>query len=90
MDSHGSAWAMQSSGRWKNAASRSRTGISASSRHSRGVAAELSVPHIQELIQDGEKVVIDGIRSPEEVSIFREHFGDDMLLKCVHAPEKDR
>jgi dephospho-CoA kinase len=54
------------------------------------IAADLSIPSIEDILDEGNKVVIDGIRSPEEISKFKEYFGDDMILKSIHAPTQQR
>jgi len=52
--------------------------------------ADLCVPHIQEKIENGRKVVIDGIRSPEEIERFRDAFGTDILFNCIHSSRQKR
>ena len=38
----------------------------------------------------GEKVVIDGIRCPEEVEVYRKEFGDTLHVVGIFAPQKLR
>ncbi|MBI1974195.1 AAA family ATPase [Candidatus Micrarchaeota archaeon] len=56
----------------------------------RGVAGELSLPYLRDVLGHEDMVIIDGIRSPEEPEIFKREFGDDFMLICVWAPFKLR
>jgi dephospho-CoA kinase len=48
--------------------------------------ADRSLPHIESALEDSDTVVIDGIRSGDEVERFEEAFGEDFLLVTVEAP----
>ncbi|GAD51337.1 dephospho-CoA kinase archaeal [Halarchaeum acidiphilum MH1-52-1] len=48
--------------------------------------ATRSLPIIEDALDDGDVVLVDGIRSDAEVERFEEAFGDDFLLVNVHAP----
>jgi len=50
----------------------------------RGVVAELCIPHLEKLKTET-VVVIDGIRSPEEIDVFKTKYGDDFVLISVWA-----
>ncbi len=54
----------------------------------RGVAAELAIPAIKKLAKSEDVIVIDGIRSPEEIDIFKEKYGKDFILISVNASFK--
>lgn len=58
--------------------------------HGRGIVAELCVPHLKELLKKEELIIVDGVRSPEEPEVFKQHFGEDFVLVCVWAPFKLR
>lgn len=51
------------------------------------IIAELCIPHVREAgSKGGPGVVIDGIRSHDEVARFKQEFGGDMLVVAVFAP----
>ncbi|QSG13818.1 AAA family ATPase [Halapricum desulfuricans] len=52
--------------------------------------AERSLPIIREALEDGDTVVVDGIRSDVEVERFREAFGEDFELLSIEAPQEVR
>ena len=55
----------------------------------RGVVAELCIPHLDKLKTEA-VVVIDGIRSPEEIDVFKKQYGEDFVLIAVWASLKTR
>src|SRR6056297_2461320 len=52
--------------------------------------AEASLPHVEEALAESETVVVDGLRSPDEVARFRERFGDDFSILAVEASFETR
>lgn len=48
--------------------------------------AEASLPHIKAALEDHATVVVDGIRSGDEVDVFEERFGESFVLVGVEAP----
>lgn len=52
--------------------------------------AEASLPHVEEALGDAETVVVDGLRSPDEVALFRKRFGDDFSILAVGASFETR
>jgi dephospho-CoA kinase len=54
----------------------------------KGVVAELCFPHIDKLKSDF--VVVDGVRSPEEVKIFKRKYGNNFLLISLQASPETR
>ncbi|SDR29700.1 AAA family ATPase [Natronobacterium texcoconense] len=48
--------------------------------------AERSLPMIEDRLEDGDAVLVDGIRSDTEVDVFEERFGDDFTLVSIEAP----
>jgi dephospho-CoA kinase len=52
--------------------------------------AEASLPHVEEALAESETVVVDGLRSPEEVALFRERFGDEFSILAVEASFETR
>ncbi|SFC19667.1 Dephospho-CoA kinase [Halobiforma haloterrestris] len=48
--------------------------------------AERSLPMIEDRLEDGDAVLVDGIRSGTEVDVFEERFGDDFTLISIEAP----
>ncbi|WP_435183942.1 AAA family ATPase [Halobellus sp. EA9] len=52
--------------------------------------AERSLPMIESELEDGDVVLVDGLRSDVELDRFREAFGDDFLLVSVEAPFETR
>ncbi len=61
-------------------------------REERGndIVARLCVPIIKELAKREEIILVDGIRSYEEVELFKKEFGDDFILIAIFAPLKLR
>jgi dephospho-CoA kinase len=47
---------------------------------------ERSVPMVREALEDADTVLVDGLRSADELRRFREAFGDDFTLVAVEAP----
>ncbi|MFH1450485.1 MAG: AAA family ATPase [archaeon] len=56
----------------------------------RGVVAELCLPHLDKLKKTEKVVVIDGVRSPEELLIFKKQYGEDFVLIAVWASLQSR
>ncbi len=54
-------------------------------RHGPGVWAERTIPRVQ-----GERVLIDGLRSPAEREIFRKAFGTDLVVFGIEACQETR
>lgn len=54
-------------------------------KNGRGIVAELCIPHIDTLAKKEKVIVIDGVRSPEEVDVFKRQYGNDFLLLAVWA-----
>ncbi|MFC7234838.1 AAA family ATPase [Halosegnis marinus] len=52
--------------------------------------AERSIPMIREALDDADTVLVDGLRSADELARFREAFGDDFVLVAVEAPFEAR
>ena len=52
--------------------------------------AEASLPHVEDAHEDAEIVVVDGLRSPDEVALFRERFGDEFSILAVEASFETR
>lgn len=48
--------------------------------------ARRSLPVVEDRLEDADVVVIDGIRSGDEVSVFEEAFGADFTLVAIDAP----
>ena len=48
--------------------------------------AERSLPMIEDRLEDGDTVLVDGIRSDVEVDAFEERFGEDFTLVSIEAP----
>jgi dephospho-CoA kinase len=47
--------------------------------------AAASLPRVEDALGESELVVVDGLRSPDEVALFRERFGDDFSILAVEA-----
>jgi dephospho-CoA kinase len=47
--------------------------------------AEASLPRVEEALEEAETVVVDGLRSPDEVARFRDRFGDEFSVLAVEA-----
>lgn len=54
------------------------------------VMAKRSVPVIRQHLDNGKRVVIDGIYSMEEVEVLRTALGDDLFIVAIHAPKRLR
>lgn len=52
--------------------------------------AERSVPLVREALDESDTVLVDGLRSGEELDRFRQAFGDDFTLVAVEAPFEAR
>ncbi|WP_435067830.1 AAA family ATPase [Haloplanus sp. C73] len=52
--------------------------------------AERSLPHIEAALDDGETVLVDGLRSPAEIERFEDAFGDAFVLVSIEAPFETR
>ena len=48
--------------------------------------AEASLPHIEAALEDNDAVLVDGIRSDDEVDAFEERFGEEFVLVSIEAP----
>ena len=48
--------------------------------------AEASLPHIEAALADADTVLVDGIRSDDEVDAFEERFGDRFTLVSIETP----
>ena len=48
--------------------------------------AEASLPHIEAALEDDDAVLVDGIRSDDEVDAFEERFGEKFVLVSIEAP----
>lgn len=59
-------------------------------REGPGVWARRTLAMIDELGTDAEPVVIDGVRTLDEVRVFREALGDDFTLVAIHASPDTR
>jgi dephospho-CoA kinase len=51
-----------------------------------GAIAEASLPQIEEVLEDHDVVLVDGVRSGVEVDIFEESFGEEFSLVSIEAP----
>jgi dephospho-CoA kinase len=60
-------------------------------RHGKDIWAKRLVEEIDSIISQGEDIVIiDGIRSDSEVSIFKEQWGRSLKILCVHSSPETR
>ena len=48
--------------------------------------AEASLPHIEAALEDDDTVLVDGIRSDDEVDAFEARFGEAFVLVSIEAP----
>jgi len=48
--------------------------------------AERSIPMVREALDDADTVLVDGLRSADELQRFRDAFGDEFTLVAVEAP----
>jgi dephospho-CoA kinase len=48
--------------------------------------ADASLPHIEAALEDDDTVLVDGIRSDDEVEVFRERFAEAFVLVSIEAP----
>ena len=57
--------------------------------HGDFIVAELTVKKIKKIIEDGfeSSIIIDGIRSPFEVNLFKENFDDFIVLSIFANPK---
>jgi len=54
-------------------------------KHGFGVWASRTVPHVT-----GETTVIDGIRGREELEVFRQAYGNELVVVAIHASPRTR
>lgn len=54
--------------------------------HGPAAIAERTLPRLRQKLANHDTVVVDGIRSDEEVSRFQEAFGEDFALVSIEAP----
>ncbi|WP_255198381.1 AAA family ATPase [Halorarius litoreus] len=52
--------------------------------------AERSIPMIRAALDDSETVLVDGLRSGDELDRFYDEFGDDFTLVAIEAPFEER
>ncbi len=52
--------------------------------------AERSIPMIRDALDDSDTVLVDGLRSGDELDRFRDEFGDDFTLVAIEAPFEER
>ena len=52
--------------------------------------AERSIPMVREALEDADTVLVDGLRSADELERFRAAFGDAFTLVAVEAPFEAR
>lgn len=56
----------------------------------RGIVANLCLPFTNDLLEDHNKIVIDGLRSPEELEIFRNNYGENFINIALWASQETR
>ncbi len=54
------------------------------------IVARLCVPIIKEMLKTRKNILIDGIRSYEEITCFKKEFGEDFILIAVEADFETR
>lgn len=54
------------------------------------VVAKMCVPIIRNLLKNEKAILVDGVRSYEEVELYRKEFGNDFILIAIFAPLKLR
>jgi len=59
----------------------SKFAIEVRKKMGRGAVAKLAIPILRRKLSSGGKVVISGVRSPEEVEIFRKEFKEFLLIR---------
>ncbi|MET1123669.1 MAG: AAA family ATPase [Archaeoglobaceae archaeon] len=59
-------------------------------KHGMDAIAKLCIPKIREALKEKGVVVVDGVRSIDEVKRFREVFGDDFVLIAIEAADDVR
>lgn len=47
--------------------------------------AEASLPYVEEALEESDTVLVDGLRSPDEVDLFREEFDEAFSVLAVEA-----
>jgi len=52
--------------------------------------AQRSLPMIEDRLETHDAVLVDGIRSDDEVDVFEDAFGDDFTLVSIEAPAEIR
>ncbi len=57
--------------------------------HGQYIVAELTIEKIQKIIDDGfdSLIIVDGIRSPYEVDLFKENFDDFLIVSIFANPQ---
>jgi len=55
-----------------------------------GAVAELCVPYFDKLLKKSAVVVLDGVRSPDEITVMKKKYGDDFVLIAVTATFSNR
>lgn len=65
------------------------TAINLRKEHGEYIVAELTIKKVKKLIDDGfdSSIIIDGIRSPYEVDLFKENFEDFIVLSIFANPQ---
>lgn len=58
--------------------------------HGMDAIAQLSVPYLEEIIAEKEKIVITGMRSWDEKKKFEKETGEDIEIIAVWTPRKER
>lgn len=54
-------------------------------QHGMAAMAVLSIPKIEAAIQQGKKVLIDGLYSMEEYELLKDKYGDQLITIAIHA-----
>ncbi len=54
------------------------------------IVAKMCVPLVKKLLEENENILIDGVRSYDEVELFKKEFGEDFVLIAIFAPFKIR
>ena len=66
----------------KRGESSKETAVNLRKEHGQYIVAELTIKKIKKILEDGFKssIIVDGIRSPHEVKLFKENFDDFIVL----------
>lgn len=59
-------------------------------KHGMAAFALLNIPKIDDLLNSGKSVVVDGLYSWSEYKVLKEKYGDDFLVLAVYAPPNFR